>query len=93
MQIERTEDGWIVRVPDAVVEALGLADGARVTLRPVSQQEDDLRHYMAQMRGRLPDFPFDEEDWDGVDVMPGHEVTYGADFEWSTKPVPSSPTR
>jgi len=68
MKIEQTDDGWIVRVPNAIVEVLGLRDGVRVTLRPFPRQKDEIRHAIAQTRGRLSDYPFDREDWNGKDV-------------------------
>lgn len=91
MKIERTDAGWVVRVPAAVVEALGMADGTRVTLRPVPREEDELRYFMADMRDRLPDFPFDREDWNGCDVEPTGGDPNAAGFTWSTRDVTYPP--
>ena len=67
MKITRSSDGWIVHVPDQVVDSLDLADGQCVTIRAVVKPENVIRHAIAEMRGNLPDYPFDHMDWNGAD--------------------------
>ncbi len=76
MKIEQTDRGWIIRVPDLVVEALRLDDGAGVTIRPVVRREDEVCHHIAQLRGNLPDYPFESEDWDGVGATATNAITH-----------------
>lgn len=65
MKLSKTEGGWVINVPDQVVEMIGLVDGQRVTIRPVPRPEDEIRHWMTESRGNLPDYPFDR--WDRED--------------------------
>lgn len=86
MQLERAKDGWVVRVPGNVVAALEVEEGTRVTLRPIPQEQDELRHELARLRERLPTFPFDHEGWNGVDVNPYYDTACPR-FAWSTRPA------
>lgn len=73
MKITRTQDGWIIRVPDEVAGMLKLDDGCPVTIRPIWRCEDAVRIGLAEIRGKMPEYTFDATDWDGITVEQTNE--------------------
>jgi antitoxin MazE len=68
VKIVKTEQGWIVRVPDDVVAALGVRDGDEVQVQPTLAEGDDpawekaLATMQRLSRPLPPGYKFDREE-------------------------------
>ena len=75
MRVAKWDDGLAVRLPEAVVEALGLEEGDEVEVRPAGSGTLEVRKMTAgqemlvqlrRFRGRLPaGFRFDRQEVNG----------------------------
>ena len=55
IRVEKTADGWIVRVPDEAIDYLGLNDKDPVIIRA----DEVVRAAIAELRGRVREYPQD----------------------------------